>query len=74
MYNKNLIYRWPIPNFLSLEYVGISVGIVRKEREPSSVVVNSGDSQPLAKVAADTFLRGTKKVILKVWFDLAKHL
>ena len=50
------------------------MGIVRKEREPSSVVVNSGDSQPLAKVAADTFLRGTKKVILKVWFDLAKHL
>ena len=52
-------YRWLIPNFLSLE-CGISVGMVRKERKPSSVVVNSGDSQPLAKVAADTFL-GIKK-------------
>ena len=34
------------------------MGMVRKEREPSSVVVNSGDSHPLANVAADTFLRG----------------
>ena len=43
------------------------MGIVRKEREPSSVVVNSGDSHPLAKVAADTFL-GNKKRLLLVRF------
>ena len=49
-------YRWPIPNFLSLE-TGNSVGIVRNESSPSSVVVNKGDSHPLANVAAETFLR-----------------
>ena len=35
------------------------------------MVVNSGDSQPLANVAADTFL-GRKKVA-KVWWDFGRE-
>ena len=48
------------------------MGMVRKEREPSSVVVNSGDSHPLANVAADTFLGG--KFYSFFGLILAEHL
>ena len=65
-------YRWLIPNFLSLE-IGNSVGIVRNESSPSSVVVNKGDSHPLANVAAETFLR-VKRVFFCFVGTFARNL